>query len=884
MLLALGAVACATARPRPVIGPASTFHSPWRELRSDNFLVQTNLDAAQAVEVAGQLELLRGHVLEAMTIAPRAQARLQVVIFTNHQELEVYTAHHNAAGGFIRSSEGRERILLEGDLGDQLLRAAAHEIAHYLSFYSMDRQPRWFAEGLASWLSDSVVDGPPHVRVQGLLKVAPLSAKRLFDWNDENPDLVHARYMASWLLVEMLAQRHAERFAGFQRRLALAEDPVAAWNAIFPEWNQSDDAAIARLDAAVQEHWRTRKAKAVAPEHAAAPLIAQRLLSLSEVHTLLLELPRNWTADALRKELAEAFAADPGSVAALARQAAADPRSGRAFADRAVAAHPEDPQAWRLLAGSLDAADFAGSESALRKALALAPDRIEAAIELSAELLNQERPAEALPIISGVVARAPWSTTALLLQAQVLSAAGQCKPALAAAYHAVDVAGDHVTAGVREVARADVADLERKCGSAESVRAAALARRARQAAQLGNPDQAAQLLQQATALDPLDRHAWNDLGLVLLRLDRAAESIAALEKELALVPTHGQAWNLLGLARESLGQFTEAEAAFRKQLSISADNKPVLNNLGQLLLRTGRAWDARAPLERWLVLEPTNTSASILMARVELMTGETAKGRQRLERMLQQAPSADLLNSAAFGLCLSGSELELARKWSKLSIDALLARLKASGADDAARATQALLAAWDTLGWIHFQLGAAGKAEGFVRAAEGLRGSPQISDHLGQILERLGRRDEAARAYARALALPAPEYEIRARLIALAGQEHLESSIAKGRAEIVATRTLSVPAVPGVTGEQTDLLLSFNAAGTVAAVRAAGGAALPPGANALFGMQALQQLPELAGGIPVVRARYSCSASSCRADFTGLRTATQPVAAPSAGL
>jgi Flp pilus assembly protein TadD len=632
VVLVLGTFACATATPKPVIGPASTFHSPWRELRTENFLVQTNLDEPQAVEVAGQLELLRGRVLEAMTLAPRPQTRLQVVVFANHQELEAYAGQ--AAGEFVRSSEGQERILLEGDLGDQMRRSAAHEIAHYLSFYSMEREPRWFAEGLASWLSDCVVDAPLHVRMQGLLKVAPLSTRRLFDWNEENPDLTSARYVSSWFLVEMLAQRHAEGFKSYQQRLALAEDPVAAWNAVFPDWNQSDDAGIARLDAALQEHWRTRTAVAVPPERATAPRVAARIMSAAQVHTLLLELPRNWGASALRGEIAEALADDPGSVAALIRQTASDPRSGRTFADKAIAAHPEDPQAWRLLATTLSGADSAGRESALRKAAALAPGRIDAAIDLSAELLSQERAREAVPIIAGVVAVAPWSATALLVQAQVLNAAGECKPALAAAHHAIDVGGDHLTAGLRELARANVQDLERKCGSPAFARATILGVRARQAVLLGNDEQAAQLLRQATALDPLDRQAWASLGFVLLRLDRGTEAVAALEKELALVPNHSQAWNLLGVARESLGQFTEAEAAYRKQLAVTADDRPSLYNLGRLLLRGKRAWDARAPLERLLTLDPRNLSASASLARVEICSGDghSEAGQQQSRR------------------------------------------------------------------------------------------------------------------------------------------------------------------------------------------------------------------------------------------------------------
>src|SRR5207247_5340780 len=76
---------------------------------------------------------------------------------------------------------------------------------------------------------------------------------------------------------------------------------------------------------------------------------------------------------------------------------------------------------------------------------------------------------------------------------------------------------------------------------------------------------------------------------------------------------------------------------------------------------------------------------------------------------------------------------------------------------------------WDTLGWVYFANGETDRAEKFVRAAWLLSQHAEVGDHLAQIYEKQGRRDDAIRWYAMAMNAERPDRTIRDRLAAMVG-------------------------------------------------------------------------------------------------------------------
>jgi tetratricopeptide (TPR) repeat protein len=490
---------------------------------------------------------------------------------------------------------------------------------------------------------------------------------------------------------------------------------------------------------------------------------------------------------------------------------------------------------------------------------------------LTAELIDRKRNEEALWQANAAVALGPWNPLAALNQALALAAGDRCEAALEAGHRALEIAGDDPNNATHRMFQKEVHQIEIKCSWLIANPLDALARRATEAWRHGDPEQSVALRREAINLDPRNGNAWTALGNDLLALDRYGEAEAAMQRAIEIDAEDPHAWDGLGRVRAARGQVALAEAAFRRQLEIALSHRMALLDLGRLLLRNGRPAEARTPLAKLLDLDPQQLAATALMAEAQIRSGEKDSGVARLKLKAQENPGDITFNGLAYALALADTQLELAEDWALRSISGAAKRVRdAANADDAAVATRALIAHWDTLGWVRFRRGDLVSAEHYVRAAERLVPAAAVSDHLGQILERLGRRDEAARAYARALASAGPEFAIHQRLIAVKGNATEDELIGKARAELVAMRSLALPAAAGTGGPWPDVLLTFNLDGSVAEVRAAGAAALPAGAAALQGLKLEMTLPD-AGSLPVVRARYVCNSAGCSADFGGAR-------------
>jgi hypothetical protein len=117
-----------------------------------------------------------------------------------------------------------------------------------------------------------------------------------------------------------------------------------------------------------------------------------------------------------------------------------------------------------------------------------------------------------------------------------------------------------------------------------------------------------------------------------------------------------------------------------------------------------------------------------------------------------------MLNDAAYMLAESGIGLDAAEDASRKSI----AKVEEKSAtittaevnSNAFLQANLLIASWDTLGWILYREGKLEAALPYISAA--WRGSlrAEVGDHLGQIYEALGRRDDAESVYVLAQATP----------------------------------------------------------------------------------------------------------------------------------
>ncbi len=477
LLVTVGLGACAPSR---FVCPAKG-GPPWREVSSQNFVLRSDLGPGAAEDMVREFEFVRAALVQAMFHRPiRTQTRLEVVAFRSRDELAEYTSE-DVAGQFQRDTLGRQRILV-ADFGPAQRLLIAHELTHYLAFHVVHRQPLWFAEGVATYYETVAKRGlfqkpevgtvPDTVRAW-LLSCTPYCtpwrAKTVFTWTDAG-SVEQGFYGTSWLLVHFLVNQRGKSFTELQTRLARAEEPRAAWNAVFPEWSLEVPGATEKLDAELKTYL-LHGAFSYRELHVESSVaVSQRLMSPAEVHALRLSMPRRWRPGELEAEIGEALAEDPGHIEALRRRAALSRADATAAARRAVEAHPDDPRAWGFLADALSGTlAEAEREAAFRKAVDLAPDDVEVLVPLAEYLRDAGRSGEALPTSQRAVEIAPWSPAALLVHATILADLGRCADAALASRRAIDLTGE----GYSAEARQECAKLARQIGEECPVRGGA---------------------------------------------------------------------------------------------------------------------------------------------------------------------------------------------------------------------------------------------------------------------------------------------------------------------------------------------------------------------------------------------------------------------------
>jgi Flp pilus assembly protein TadD len=841
----------------------------WRELKSDHFVLQTDLDPAAAASVLEQLETLRAVLQAGMFNRPvSVPERLEVVAFASLPEFAEVTHRADLYGYFSRDALGGKRMVLGGGLGSIQGAVVAHELTHLLPHHFLVRQPRWFSEGIATYYQTAAEKVGKRRRLGTLpgrsllpLSRGPLPVKQVLAWRKVEDE--EARYYAtSWLLVHYLMNARLADFAAYQRRLARMEEPQVAWNATFPEWSLEAPNASEALDELLRGHlhsttWQFTEIEAPAT----AGRAVERILTPSEVHAITLDVGSKRPEAELLAEAREALAEDPGHVRALEVLAARKPARAPALARRAVASHADDPQAWAFLAQATHSPGAgARREEARRRAVELEPERPEWRVGLAMELLADGRAAEAEAEAGRAVRAAPWSWAALFIDGVALVSQGRCPEGVQALHRAVDVMAENLTP--QEVARnADAYDrLAQRCADANLRAADMLAARAGLLLDQREDARAARLLREAVARDPHHAEAWEALGLAEVRLGHLAEGTRALRRQLEVAPSQASARLGLGAAQALSHRLEEAEASLRKVLESPSAPGWVRRQLVHVLLERARPGDAMAELDR-APPGQEDAEAWFLRGRAHLLLGDAARGARELERALKGSADPGMLDGAARALAEAGASLAQATTWAER---ARAERLELAGdvlADaigpEQSSAAADLVASWVTAGLLALRRGSLAEAERLLAAGERLGADPRASGWLAEALDRSVRPREAARARARADAV-APELRD-----ARQGPDGDVAARARaGQADLLQVRSLPLPVGAPDPG-RLDLLLALGADGTVAQIVSRDGEQLPDGVAALRGAAHGIALPPDAPALLVVAATTACEASRC---------------------
>ncbi|AKQ67808.1 TPR domain protein [Myxococcus hansupus] len=472
-------------------------------LDSDHYTLHTDLPAEEAREAMRKLERTRAAILVSMWPQALGQQMTKVDVYVLQSSFEFEGLYPRRVRAFFHRSDNEALIVLSGrpDTWDVLFSGTSpstssplnHELAHYLSAYTLSRQPRWLSEGLAEYLETlrlsedgqtAVIGGPHHVAIDNMRSYLDAvqrgfsrgwTMQRVLHWDrtlearEQDKD-VGANYSGSWLLVHWLVNERAQSFAEYLALLNQGVAPDEALTRALPELKTS------RLDALLYEYVRNGrfKERTVSVPPVGTGFI-EEVIDDAQVHAVRSKLAALGAALAHREpfisnrhkvartELDEALRLNPTGLLALSAKLSGAPEDQRvAIARDAVKAHPTETEAWRMLGSALRHAPNAEEErvAAYREALRLDPRSASAARELAWMFVTQDRAEEALPLARWAVTLAPWSPNALDTLALALAGTGACEEALQTEQHALELIQEEGSPELEQTIQERITGLE----------------------------------------------------------------------------------------------------------------------------------------------------------------------------------------------------------------------------------------------------------------------------------------------------------------------------------------------------------------------------------------------------------------------------------------
>jgi len=309
---------------------------------------------------------------------------------------------------------------------------------------------------------------------------------------------------------------------------------------------------------------------------------------------------------------------------------------------------------------------------------------------------------------------------------------------------------------------------------------------------------ATELLKKVVALEPKHKDAWNNLGRAYLGLGKYEESISAFKKQIEINQFDEFAYNNLGLAYQSQQKYDDAIAAYKKQLEVNPLDQFAHGNLGSLYLERKNYAEAVPELERAVQITSQNPGLEANLGRAYLNVKQPDKALEAFDKAVELAPSPGIWNNVAYELSTHKTHLDKALTYAESATSATEAALRNVNVDHLTLNDVGLVMSigsfWDTLGWVYFQNNQLDKAKRYIEAAWLLDQHSEVGDHLGQIYERLGRKQDAIRHYAMAATANHKVPEAEQHLKSLLPDTKLDiAEIEKARADLQLLRSARLP-------------------------------------------------------------------------------------------
>jgi hypothetical protein len=358
----------------------------WTELTSEHFTVWTDADPSRVSERIREMERFRHVVAAVVYPAAPSSGRALAVVVRNERELsEVNSNGESRAFAADASAPLWQPIMVLALAGGGGQFTMVHELTHLISFSVIHHQPRWLAEGMATYFETAQLDAAQTQVLVGAagrygytVDMAPPAA--LFNWGGSLPLRVERLlYQTAFALFAFLINEHKAELAHYLWLVDRTGDPAngppqvqlqRAWEQAFPSLPVGD--LEDRLGDWLRNGSHQELTFHVRPRD--LPITA-RQLSDADAYAIRAMLLGGPTPEQQLRELEErsrALALEPTNVLAWAAKVAGG-RKPTADEGRAIAAaHPDDWRAWWLAAVALENGGAPGElDRARRQACAL---------------------------------------------------------------------------------------------------------------------------------------------------------------------------------------------------------------------------------------------------------------------------------------------------------------------------------------------------------------------------------------------------------------------------------------------------------------------------------------------------------------------------------
>jgi tetratricopeptide (TPR) repeat protein len=233
-------------------------------------------------------------------------------------------------------------------------------------------------------------------------------------------------------------------------------------------------------------------------------------------------------------------------------------------------------------------------------------------------------------------------------------------------------------------------------------------------------------------------------------------AIDLANQALALEPDYPLPYRVIALSLMASGKGDAALEPFRKLEKMIPNDPTAAYNIGAILLAKNQPADAIPDLESAVKWFPDNSGIAIELGQAYIRSGSVDKGVIFLNATAKLDPSPLVLNNIAYELAEQNIDLDNALKYSEKSVEEVENQSSELDTDNPTaedwQTTSFLQSFWDTLGWVHYRLNHFDQAEKYLRAAWTFDHGGLAGDHLAQVYEKEGKKQDAIHIYALAAA------------------------------------------------------------------------------------------------------------------------------------